>query len=306
MTKRFGLTSAAFVLVCVLLAVLLNELSVPVSAQLISNGVEAPNMNVDRNAAESVTVAPSSEVVGGAQATLDTKLLYQPPATLASLQGTTIPRLNLDAQANLIKDDRIKRFFDYFLAAVHDADINYVAGIVSSALETQLAPEDAEEAFALWNRYLDYQAQLNRNIVVFNKPHVMSNLSLEEVYVLETVFKERKQLQHQLLGDVAASWFADDNAYDAEMLNRFKQSFLNPALLNPSLLNSSQSKVEEPFMPQPIVTSSEYEDQRRIILAAEGISAIEKSQAIASIRRDFFPERSDYLRQALKDLAIGD
>jgi len=100
---------------------------------------------------------------------------------------------------------------------------------------------------------------------------------------------------------VAASWFADDNAYDAEMLNRFKQS-----LLNPFLSNSSQSKVEEPFMPQPIATSSEYEDQRRIILAAEGISAIEKSEAIASIRRDFFPERSDYLRQALRDLAIGD
>lgn len=305
MTKRFGLTSAAFVLVCmllgVLLAVLVNELSVPVSIQLIGNGFEEPNKNNDRNAVEFVTVAPSSEVVGGAQATVETKLLYQPPATLASLQGTTIPRLNLDAQGNLIKDDRIKRFFDYFLAAVHDADINYVAGIVSSALETQLTPEDAEEAFALWNRYLDYQAQLNRNIVVFNKPNVMSNLSLEEVYALETVFKERKQLQHQLLGDVAASWFADDNAYDAEMLNRFKQS-----LLNPSLLNSSQSKVEEPFIPQPMPASSEYENQRRIILAAEGISAIEKSQAIASIRRDFFPERSDYLRQALKDLAIGD
>ena len=306
MTKRFGLASAALVLVCVLLGVLLNVLSAPVSTQLNGNVFEERNMNVDRNAEESVAVIPSFEVVETAQTTVDTKLLYQPPATLASLQGTTIPRLNLDAQGNLIKDDHIKRFFDYFLAAVHDADINYVAGIVSSALETQLAPEDAEEAFALWNRYLDYQAQLNRNIVVFNKPNVMSNLSLEEVYVLETVFKERKQLQHQLLGDVAASWFADDNAYDAEMLNRFKQSFLNPALLNPSLLNSSQSKVEEPFMPQPIVTSSEYEDQRRIILAAEGISAIEKSQAIASIRRDFFPERSDYLRQALRDLAIGD
>lgn len=301
MTKRFGLTSAAFVLVCMLLVVLVNVLSVPVSTQLIGNGFEAPNMNVDRNAAEFVTIAPSSEVVGGAQATVDTKLLYQPPAMLSSLEGTTIPRLNLDAQGNLIKDDRIKRFFDYFLAAVHDADINYVAGIVSLALEIQLTPEDAEEAFALWNRYLDYQAQLNRNIVVFNKPNVMSNLSLEEVYVLEAVFKERKQLQHQLLGDVAASWFADDNAYDAEMLNRFKQS-----LLNPFLSNSSQSKVEEPFMPQPMTTSSEYEDQRRIILAAEGISAIEKSQALASIRRDFFPERSDYLRQALRDLAIGD
>ena len=107
--------------------------------------------------------------------------------------------------------------------------------------------------------------------------------------------------REQLLGDVAASWFADDNAYDAVMLNRFKQS-----LLNPSLLNSSQSKVEEPFMPQLITTSSEYEDQRRIILAAEGISAIEKSEAIASIRRDFFSERSDYLRQALRDLAVGD
>lgn len=306
MTKRFGLASAALVLVCVLLGVLLNVLSAPVSTQLNGNVFEERNMNVDRNAEESVAVIPSFEVVETAQTTVDTKLLYQPPATLASLQGTTIPRLNLDAQGNLIKDDHIKRFFDYFLAAVHDADINYVAGIVSSALEFQLAPEDAEEAFSLWNRYLDYQAQLNRNIVMFNKPHVMSNLSLEEVYALERVFKERKQLQYQLLGDVAASWFADDNAYDAEMLNRFKQSFLNPALLNPSLLNSSQSKVEEPFMPQPIVTSSEYEDQRRIILAAEGISAIEKSQAIASIRRDFFPERSDYLRQALRDLAIGD
>ena len=301
MTKRFGLTSAAFVLVCMLLGVLLNVLSVPVSTQLISNGVEAPNMNVDRNAEKSVTDIPYFEMVEAAQAKVDAKLLDQPPAMLASLQGTTIPRLNLDAQGNLIKDDRIKRLFDYFLAAINDADINYVAGIVSSVLETQLAPEDTEEAFALWNRYLDYQAQLNRNIVVFNKPHVMSNLSLEEVYALERVFKERKQLQHQLLGDVAASWFADDNAYDAVMLNRFKQSLLNPSLLNPS-----QSKVEEPFMPQPMTTSSEYEDQRRIILAAEGISAIEKSEAIASIRRDFFSERSDYLRQALRDLAVGD
>ncbi|MGV2291663.1 lipase secretion chaperone [Trinickia sp. YCB016] len=127
----------------------------------------------------------------------------------AALEGTTAPRLPLDAQGHLARVRDVRDFFDYFLTArsqLGDAALN---AQVSAALHAQLAGKPAEgEATQLWERYrayLDAVDQMPAN----DKTEPPSAASLDFDSIARSI-DQRARLASDKLGEWANVFFADE------------------------------------------------------------------------------------------------
>lgn len=292
MSSKLFYTAIASAMAYVLFLLLSGDMDYQSTAEKRATKKDFIGFSVGSNSNDAVVLTPADSDLNYRSGS---KPIFEPPANLASLQGTKIPAgLHVNAEGELIKDEHLKFLFDYFLSAINDADIQAVSGAVTAFIASQLEGRAANDAIELWNRYLVYKEKLNNNILSVNKPHSMTQTTGEDVIVIETFFLERKRLQYEILDEVADDWFSDDNDYDAAMLERYKQ-FL--------AMSIDDSQAADKDIPKSMQLNYQYEHQRNLILAAEGISEMEKSEAIALIRGDYFPDNSSYIRQTLKDLS---
>lgn len=85
------------------------------------------------------------------------KLEHKP----ASLRGTTPDgELREDDAHNLIVTEGVRRRFDYFLAALGEEDFNVIRARLAAHLQKALSARAARQAWALFEDYLGYRAEL--------------------------------------------------------------------------------------------------------------------------------------------------
>lgn len=83
------------------------------------------------------------------------------PALPASLEGTTPPRLPVDAHSHLRRTRAVRDFFDYFLTAQHEVRDEALDALVRKQIASQLDATAAErEALDVWRRYAAYRRAL--------------------------------------------------------------------------------------------------------------------------------------------------
>jgi lipase chaperone LimK len=127
----------------------------------------------------------------------------------AALEGTTAPRLPLDARGNLLRVHEVRDFFDYFLTArsqLGDAALN---AQVSSALHAQLAGKPAEaEATQLWERYRAYLDAVDK-LPANDKTEAPAAATLDFDSIARSI-DQRARLASEKLGEWANVFFADE------------------------------------------------------------------------------------------------
>ena len=81
--------------------------------------------------------------------------------TPASLAGTQIPLLPVDAGGHLAHTRQVREFFDYYLTARHETPASTLDLMVKDSIATQLGRKPAAaEAVELWQRYQAYLAAM--------------------------------------------------------------------------------------------------------------------------------------------------
>ena len=241
------------------------------------------------------TVASTQTSAVAAPATIIASILPR----LHSLRGATLPAgLRVDDSGALITDLQLKLLFDFLLAARHDVSAAELETLLR-ALAQSLPEDAAQQALQLWKNYRQYQ--LDQELLVWElKPSQQPGaLSEADLQAVATLFERRQALQQARLGELADTWFGDDNAYDRRMLALAQA----PA--------QSRATPPVPALPVPDTGAAAdlqlaYEQQRDQLRQGADLTQAEQASLEQSLRRDFFPRQQDYVRQSLRDLARGE
>lgn len=146
-----------------------------------------------------------------------------------SLAGTEMPDgLKVDAQGHLITDRSVRDVFDYCLSAISDLGVAGIDARCQDAIRQKLSEPARGEALQLWQRYLKLQNALV-NPEFLNQKSSLSLGSPEDLDKVEAEMNRRLALRRELLGPLATSWYADEEAQDRFSLGRYRIQ-ANPAL----------------------------------------------------------------------------
>lgn len=219
-------------------------------------------------------------------------------ARMHSLRGAALPDgLRVDDSGALITDLQLKLLFDFLLAARHDVSAAQLETLLQ-ARAGALPPPAAQQALLLWKNYRQYQTDVELLVWELKPETAPGTLTAEQLQAVETLFSRREQLQQDRLGELADSWFGEDNAYDRRMLARMQQS--------PSQAGGTAAAAA-PDVPPQITTDphlqAAYEQQRDQLRLQADLTPQEKTALLETLRRDYFPARQDQIRQSLRDLA---
>lgn len=218
---------------------------------------------------------------------------------LHSLRGAALPDgLRVDASGALITDLQLKLLFDFLLAARHDASAAELESLLH-ALTQSLPEQAAQQAVALWQNYRQYQADMEWMVWELKPDAAPGSLTAEQLQAIEFLFIRRAQLQQDHLGELADSWFGEDNAYDHRMLARMRQPPSQAVATAAADLNTPQHTTTDPQL------QAAYEQQRDQLRLQADLTPPEESALLESLRHDYFPARQDQIRQSLRDLARG-
>jgi len=129
----------------------------------------------------------------------------------ATLKGTAIPNLYVDAAGNLVIDRSAKNFIEYFLTAAREEGNAQIIGRMQEYFSMVLEGEAQAQALALLENYMDYRQQLDSAV---SRDDIVGDKSAQMVALRETLDR-RKSLRRTSLGDDAAnSMFGDSEKYE--------------------------------------------------------------------------------------------
>jgi len=219
-----------------------------------------------------------------------------PPPQLTSLRGARVPDgLRADADGNLVKDRELRLFFDFFLAASQDESAADMQQLVQQWIQVHLSPRAAAQAVDVWQRYQSYLDAFAQWQQTESLPATASQLTQQDLDRIAAAFQARQQLQQQWLPDVADSWFADDNTYDQNQLA------LTRAALASGGQHTGAAKTSAPAW--QAADNPEYQNQLAQIQQNPGLSTDDRQQLEDQLRHQYFPDRTAYIHQALRDLS---
>lgn len=130
------------------------------------------------------------------------------PALPASLEGTTPPRLTVDAHGHLRKARAVRDFFDYFLTAQHELRDEALDALVRKQIASQLDATAAQrEALDAWQRYGAYRRALV-DLAPLSAPSPAGGLDLD---ALQSSLDQHVSLAARTLGaDWSEAFFGPD------------------------------------------------------------------------------------------------
>ncbi len=259
----------------------------PAAVATLESALSPPAPLGQKNAAD--TTAPSDAAARPAAVIAATL------PRLHSLRGATLPDgLRVDDSGALITDLQLKLLFDFLLAARHDVSAAELETLLR-ALAQSLPEDAAQQAMQLWKNYRQYQFDLELLVWELKPPPALDAFTDANLQAVATLFERRQALQQARLGELADTWFGDDNAYDRRML-ALAQARATPPAPAPPL----------PASDDPAGLQTAYEQQRDQLRHGADLTPQEHASLEQSLRRDFFPRQQDYVRQSLRDLARGD
>ncbi len=127
--------------------------------------------------------------------------LGAPPS---SLEGTDIDgSLKIDSQGNLILDSGLRQLFDYFLATIGEESLADISARLALHIEQNLNPTAAQQAWHVFERYLQYK-QLLENV----QEHDGSLQGMTES------MKQQQALRTSILGpELATAFYQEEDDF---------------------------------------------------------------------------------------------
>ncbi len=139
----------------------------------------------------------------------------------ASLRGTEVDGgFRVDENGDLIVEQGIKRYFDYFMATVGEESIAEITARIHDAIMTQLEEPARSQALTILEDYLSYKTQLyelEQQIGEFNPASFNGSQLPMLASRLEAIFDARRT---HLSAEVVDAFFSEDEAVDRYTLNR--------------------------------------------------------------------------------------
>ncbi|CBL45846.1 Hypothetical protein HDN1F_22630 [gamma proteobacterium HdN1] len=264
---------------------------------------------VEKNHAQAVPTASKvvEEAVGRALSPLDEtrrentvekiQAKNEPPPQLVSLRGASVPDvLRLDENGDLVKDQDTQLLFDFFMAGIQDVGEADLQVLVEDWLGQHLQGKAAGSAVDLWRRYLGYQKILSESADA-NLPDLASfDLNSDLITRFESVMQERHSLRQQWLPDVAENWFAADEALDQETLTD-----LRSRVEGGTQSSAAATAYFSPRLSQE--NNAEYDRRLAQVRATNGLAVGDRAEQEDQLRAQYFPDRAEYVRQALRDIS---
>ncbi|WP_323122244.1 lipase secretion chaperone [Burkholderia alba] len=134
----------------------------------------------------------------------------------AALQGTSAPRLPVDARGGLLHVRDVRDFFDYFLTARGQLTPAQLDALVRQQIAAQLGGKPAAaEGVALWQRYQGYLAALTQLASAAPAAAATANpgaaIAPADVQQARTFIAQRAVLRRQQLADWSTPFFGDED-----------------------------------------------------------------------------------------------
>ena len=123
-----------------------------------------------------------------------------------SLQGSSPPRLPLEAGGHLAHSRAVRDFFDYFLSATSERSAQTLDALVRRYIKIQLeGTPAADEAADAWQRYTAYRTALDQ----LPQPAATPGGKLD-LDAMQLVLDERSLLASRVLGEWSAPFFGTE------------------------------------------------------------------------------------------------
>ncbi|QDQ81607.1 lipase secretion chaperone [Paraburkholderia megapolitana] len=123
-----------------------------------------------------------------------------------SLQGSSPPRLPLEAGGHLAHSRAVRDFFDYFLSATSERSAQALDALVRRYIKIQLeGTPAADEAVDAWQRYTAYRIALDQ----LPQPAATPGGKLD-LDAMQLVLDERSLLASRVLGEWSAPFFGTE------------------------------------------------------------------------------------------------
>ena len=139
----------------------------------------------------------------------------------ASLRGTDVDGgFRVDENGDLIVEQGIKRYFDYFMATVGEESIAEITARIHNAIMTQLEEPARSQALTILEDYLSYKTalyELEQQMGEFNPASFNESQLPMLTERLDAIFDARRA---HLGAEVVDAFFSEDEAVDRYTLNR--------------------------------------------------------------------------------------
>lgn len=135
-------------------------------------------------------------------------------------QEFTPPKLQVNQQGQLVINQQLRQFFDYYLAAINQESLAQITIRIRQALQQQLSNEALTQALVIFKNYLQYK----NAITAFIQSHIANP---------QLTFTENVELSQQLIDDirqqflsdqVIVAFFATEDNYNSYALSLLKIS----------------------------------------------------------------------------------
>lgn len=206
-------------------------LTVLVATPFFQNEV-SPAISLDNpmagESSSSVVTSTSHDVKGASNLAAQlieeaNKIDVSGSALPASLRGTEVDGgFRVDENGNLIIEQGIKRYFDYFMATVGEESIAEITARIYSAIMTELEEPARTQALTILEGYLAYKAslyELEQQLGDFNPASFNEGQLPLLADRLDAIFDARRM---HLSEDVVDAFFSEDEAVDRYTLNRLR------------------------------------------------------------------------------------
>lgn len=197
---------------------------------MLAGTQEPATLSVDITSSDTGVVEPEDLESQGATPWDNEVLPYQTRVAPLpeSLRGTRLDHpLAVDEQGHLRISNDIRMVFDFFLAAVHEEDVETILQRIEEYLEYQLDEPALSEAKTMLGNYIAMKEALfvyeEEQSARLQAAVADGSLKEQSLTLLEAQLSARNALRAEHLGaEVHEAFFADEEAYDAYTLARMK------------------------------------------------------------------------------------
>ncbi len=230
---------------------------------------------------------PADELVQPIQMSMQQYLMQSAYGAFpASLQGSSIPALFVDASGQLRVDKTLSHFFEYFLSAAREEGQAQVQARIEEYLVLALPDTAQAQALALMDRYLDYRSRLKG----FVPSELAQNDDNRYLAELEASLEGRRVLRREVLGEsVAQAMFDEHERYEHYNLNKVRVQLDDS--LSADRRDRELAQLEE-SLPAHIRDRIRYQREKENV--EREIQALKmqgnRDDEIYALRRDFYGE----------------
>jgi lipase chaperone LimK len=205
-----------------------------------------------------------------------------------TLQGTAIPNLYLDADGNLVRDESLKNFFEYFLTAAREEGNARILSRMQEYMSLVLEGQAQEQGLEVLDNYLNYRMQLDQ---VVSRQDIVGNGS-DQLSALRETLDRRKDFRRETLGeDVATAMFGSAEKYEDYAVNLMSVRLDNSLS---DLEKETLIKAYEEDLPEKIQKRVRYEREETSLKQQVEVLKLEggKEAEIYALRSSFYGEET--------------